>query len=294
MAETYFQTSGAGAAHRIYYQLCRDASAYASPINLSRLHEISGEMGVIASLQISQGVTWSILTLLLLWCLDKPENGADVVDCNSAFFCSHIIVINCLIGLVLEGGYDIHLKILVSRIAQFECHYLVVLALYFHVWSNSSWFATWLFSAARLFVKTCANGGKVDMSDSMLTGGSSAFTSCALPADAHCSVAIKEVVPSGGDDEDCDDGGELHLDITKRFHDSAASIANIPLLSGTRHSESEHGFLSDDKMTVAESSSGPDDSGPPSSNNRCSADSRIQRLRSRRRAVDFQQGACAP
>ena len=249
-------------------------------------------MGVIASLQISQGVTWSILTLLLLWCcLDKPENGAEVVD-NSAFFCSHIIVINCLIGLILEGGYDNHLKNLVSRIAHFECHYLVVLALYFHVWSNSSWFATWLFSAARLFIKTCPYGDKVtDTSDSMLSE-SSALKSCALPIDAHCSdVAIKEV-PSG-DDDDEDDGGELHLDTNKRFHDSVASIANIPLMSETRPSESEHDFLSDDKTTAE--SSGPDDSGPPSSNCLCS-DSRIQRLRSRRRirAVDFQQGACAP
>ena len=229
------------------------------------------------------------MTLLLLWCLDKPENYwvPEVVD-NSAFFCSHIIVINYLTGLVsVEGGYDNHLKNLVSKIAQFECYYLVVLALCFHVWSNSSWFATWLFTAARLFIKSCPYGDKVYTSDSILSGPSSAYKSCALPTDAHCSDANKEVVPIGDGE---DGGGELHLN-AERFHDSAASF-DISSLSETRPSESEHDFLSDDKTTAA--SSGPDaDSGPPSSNCLCS-DTRIQRLRSRRRAVDFQKGACAP
>ena len=110
-----------------------------------------GSVLLKCSLEGNSAACTTTLAALILWCL-RSEDWA--IGSNGAFLCGHIIVVNCL-STIIGGESEPPPKrclAVTERILNFEVRYLLVLAVYFRVWSSFPWIAAWLFSAARLLL----------------------------------------------------------------------------------------------------------------------------------------------
>ena len=229
---------------------------------------------------------WSNFIVLILWGLDKAfENGgADCVTVDtSAFFFSHMLVVNCVIGIVTVAEKNrLENSFISSRIARFEVLHLAVLSLYFCIWSNPLRFAAWLFSAARVLVKAYPGYGRKPGNSDSGSGKSALITrttSFATPADdAHQYSTSGKLGPKG----------DSMLGTWTR--DSAAtSLDSGPIMSSSSPTCGAGGLLSESKRGNI-SSSDCNITAAPSDSESAPSDTRLRRLRSRRR-VQIPRGA---
>ena len=226
---------------------------------------------------------WSNLIVLILWGLDKAiENGGAecvVTTDTSAFFFSHVLVVNCVIGIVTVAEKNrLENSFISRRIANFEVFHLAVLSLYFCVWSNPLRFAAWLFSAARLLVKRYPGYGRKPGNSDSGSGKSALTTSFASPADDDSTISGK--LGPRGDSM-----------LGTWTHDSAAtSLDSGPMIMSSSSPTCGAGGLLSESKRGNFSSSDCNITAAPSDSESAPSDTRLRRLRSRRR-VQIPRGA---
>ena len=196
---------------------------------------VATRIGGVSLKTLQENSAYASLAALLLWCLRSEASAIG----NGAFLCSHIIIVNFACTIIGEAEPAERRPSVTDRILNFEVRHLLVLAVYFRVWSNFPWFAAWLISAARLLLTMHRCGCKLDMfytrsvvsacksvelSDSMSAASSDDIVS----ASSSSSTSVDLLSRNGSNDCNPGDGENPGMEDTPSPNPSQSGAISSP------------------------------------------------------------------